>query len=161
VSVQENPSWYYSTALGWFFDYLLTPYVSIRTNWVLYPASLDRSVSEFNNSNGQVEYHEIGFSVLRHFNSGQFDPWFGAGPYLQIATLDDVNSYVVYIFISTGINYEISEDVFFCPELTWGIGSRIISSSEDRDVVINVPTGKDFSSSGIVVFMKFGVGKAF
>jgi len=161
VTVQDNSTWTYATAVGWFFDYMTTPYISLRTNWFFYPTSLSGRLNEFKEADGQIMTHEIGVSVLRHFNSSPLNPWFGVGPFLQFATIDDVNSYTIHAIISVGFDYEMTDDVYFCPELMWGIGSRIISRSEDEDVQIDVPTGKDFSSSGIVVFFKLGIGKAF
>jgi len=161
VSVQDNASWTYATAPGWFFDYLITPHVSIRTNWFFYPSLLNNDLRDYKETNGKIPLHEAGFSVLRHFSAGSLNPWFGAGPFVQLATLDDVDSYIVHVILSVGFDYEISEDVYFCPELMGGIGSRLIKSGEDKNVVIDVPTGKGFSSSGIVIFFKIGFGKAF
>jgi hypothetical protein len=161
VTLQDNASWTNAIAPGWFFDYLVTPYISLRTNWFFYPTSLNGKFGDFQKSNGKIPLHEAGFSILRHFNAGSINPWFGAGPFMQVATLDDVNSYILHIVLSVGFDYEIGEDTYFCPELMGGIGARLIRSSEEQDVVIDVPTGKDFSSSGIVVFLKLGVGKAF
>jgi len=63
--------------------------------------------------------------------------------------------------LSVGFDYEISDDTFFSPELMGGIGARIISKSEDQDVQIDVPTGRGFSSSGFILFLKLGVGRVF
>jgi len=161
IKVQDDTSWDYATAPGWFFDYLATPYISLRTNWFFYPTSLNSNYKDFQKNNGQIPLHEAGFSVLRHFNLTPLNPWFGAGPFIQFATLDDVNSYIVHAVLSVGFDYEISEDVYFCPELMGGLGARLISRGTDKNVKIDVPTGRGFSSSGLVVFLKFGVGKAF
>jgi len=161
VTVNNDTPWTYATAPGWFFDYLVTPYISLRSNWFFYPTSLNNNYRSFNKTRGQIPLHEIGFSVLRHFNVEPLNPWFGAGPFMQFATIDDINSFIIHAVLSTGFDYEISEDVYFCPELMVGVGARIISKSEENNVVIDVPTGKGFSSSGIVVFLKIGVGKAF
>jgi len=161
VTVNNNSSWNYATAPGWFFDYLLTPYISLRSNWFFYPTMFQRNLKYIDEANGRVPLHEIGFSVLRHFNAGVLNPWFGAGPFLQFASIDDINSYVVHAILSVGFDYEISEDLFFCPELMGGIGARIISQNENANMKIDVPTGRDFSSSGIVIFLKLGVGKSF
>lgn len=161
VSVQEDPSWSYSTGVGWFIDYLITPYVSIRTNLLMCPGILNKRPGEFNDAKGQMRHNELGFLLLRHLNGGEFSPWFGAGPSLQVSTFDDVNSYILFLYLSVGLDYEISEDVYFCPEMAIGIGSGIVSSDENSNVVIDVPSGKSFSSSGIVTYIKLGVGKAF
>lgn len=161
VTVQSNSSWDYATAPGWFFDYLLTPYISLRTNWFFYPTSIQHNLLDFNSTAGQIPLHEMGFSVLRHFDGGILNPWFGAGPFLQFASIDDVNSYIIHVVLSLGFDYQISDDVYFCPELMGGIGARIISKAQGQNVKIDVPTGRGFSSSGIVIFLKIGVGKAF
>ena len=161
VMIRNDASWNYATALGWFFDYQVTTYISVRSNWFFYPTSLNRNIKNFNDTNGQIPLHEIGFSVLRHFNGGKLNPWFGAGPFLQFATPGDVNSYIIHAVLSTGFNYELSTDTFFCPELMGGVGARLISRGEDQNVQIDVPTGRGFSSSGFVIFFKLGIGKAF
>lgn len=161
ITVQNNVSWNYATAPGWFFDYLLTPYIAIRTNWFFYPTSLNHDLRDFKDTNGQIPLHEVGFSVLRHFNLDGINPWFGAGPFLQFATIDDVDSYIIHAVLSVGFDYEVSDDTFFCPELMGGIGAKIISSAKGQNVVIDVPTGSGFSSSGIVIFLKIGVGRSF
>ncbi len=161
ITVQDNTNWDYATAPGWFFDYLMTPYISIRTNWFFYPTSLNNNIKDFNKTNGQIYFHEMGISVLRHFNLKPLNPWLGAGPFLQFATFDDVNSYIVHAVISVGFDYEIADDVFFCPELMGGLGARIISKNDSENVQIDVPTGRGFSSSGFIVFLKMGVGKVF
>jgi len=92
IKVQDDTSWDYATAPGWFFDYMVSPYISLRTNWFFYPTSLNNNYSDFRKTNGQIPLHEAGFSVLRHFNLTPLNPWFGAGPFIQFATLDDVNS---------------------------------------------------------------------
>jgi hypothetical protein len=160
VTVQNDSSWTYATATGWFFDALLTPYISMRTNWFFYPTPINSKLEDMNKDLGEIPLHEMGFSVLRHFNFGSLNPWFGAGPFLQFATIDDVNSYILHALLSVGFDYEISEDTFLCPQLMSGLGMKLISSKQ-QSVVIDVPTGKDFSTSGIVIFFKIGVGKAF
>lgn len=161
VTVKNSSSWDYATAPGWFVDYLLTPYISLRTNWFFYPTMFQHSPADIGKANGRVPLHEIGFSVLRHFDAGELNPWFGAGPFLQFASIDDINSYVVHAIISVGFDYEITEDIFFCPELMFGVGARIISQSANDNLQIDVPTGRGFSSSGIVIFLKIGFGKSF
>ena len=160
VKVENDASWTYASAAGWFFDYLLNPYISIRSNWFFYPAIMNSSPDDMMDSAGEIPLHEIGFSVLRHFNLKPINPWFGAGPFMQFSTLNDVNSYIIHAMLSMGFDYEITEDTFFCPEFMWGIGARILSSDEET-VQVNIPTGKDFTSSGIVIFFKLGVGRTF
>jgi hypothetical protein len=161
IIVQDNPAWENALALGWFFDYLVTPYVSLRTNWFFYPTSMGGNYTDFTEENGKITAHEIGISVLRHFEGHPLNPWFGFGPFVGFTTLDNINSYTIHAILSVGFDYQISDDVFFCPELMGGIGARIISENEEKDVSIDVPTGGDFTSSGIVVFLKIGFGKAF
>ncbi len=161
ITVQNNPTWNSAFAPGWFFDYMITPYISLRTNWFFYPTSLNNNLKNFDKTNGQIPLHELGFSVLRHFDAGVLNPWFGAGPFVQFATPDDINSYIIHAVLSLGFDYEVSEDVYFCPELMGGLGARLISRGTDENVKIDVPTGRGFSSSGIVIFLKIGVGKAF
>jgi len=161
VSVQNNSTWTYATAIGWFFDYQVTPYISVRTNWFFYPTSLNHNPADFNKTNGQIPLHEAGFSVLRHFNAGNLNPWFGAGPFIQLSTPNDINSYIFHAILSVGFDYEIGEDLYFCPELMGGIGARLLSKNENKNVQLDVPTGRGFSSSGFVIFFKIGVGKAF
>lgn len=160
VTVQKNTSWTYATAGGWFFDYMLNPYVSFRTQWFFYPEVINTGIGEMFERAGKINMHELGFSVLRHFGKGYVSPWFGAGPYLQFSTLDSVNSYILHILLSFGFDYEMFDDVFFCPEVMCGIGAGLFKS-EKNSVVIDVPTGTDFSTSGIVVFCKLGVAKSF
>jgi hypothetical protein len=162
VTVQNNASWTYATATGWFFDALFTPYISLRTNWFFYPTSINSNYKDFNKRPGEIPLHEMGFSVLRHFNLNPINPWFGAGPFMQFATINDVNSYILHALLSVGFDYEISEDTYFCPELMTGLGMKLVKSQSGQEgVQIDIPTGKDFSTSGIVVFIKIGVGKAF
>lgn len=161
IMVQDNAAWENAIALGWFFDYLITPYVSLRTNWFLYPTSMGGNYTNLTDDPGKVTGHEIGISVLRHFESNPLNPWFGFGPFVGFTTIDNINSYTIHAILSVGFDYEISEDVYFCPELMGGIGARIISENEEDDVSIDVPSGGDFTSSGIVVFLKIGFGKAF
>jgi hypothetical protein len=161
VSVQSNPKWENAAALGWFFDYLITPYVSLRTNWFFYPTSMGDDYSNLIEDNGKITGHVIGVSVLRHFEGSSLNPWFGFGPFVGFTTVDNINSYTIHAILSVGFDYQISEDVFFCPELMGGIGARIISESAGNDVSIDVPTGGNFTSSGIVVFCKIGFGKEF
>ncbi len=161
ITVQNNPTWNSALAPGGFFDYLTTPYISIRTNWFFYPTSINNNIRDFNDTNGQIPLHEVGFSVLRHFDFAPINPWFGAGPFMQFASPDDINSYILHAVLSLGFDCEVSEGVFFCPELMGGIGARLISRGSDKNVKIDVPTGRGFSSSGIVIFLKIGVGKAF
>lgn len=160
IQVQENTSWTYATATGWFFDALVTPYISLRLNWFFYPTLINNNIRDLNDRPGEIPLHEVGFSVCRHFNAGSINPWFGAGPYMQFATIDDINSYIVHILLSAGFDYEITEDVFLCPQLMSGLGMKIVKTEQDS-VVVDVPTGKNFSTSGIVIFFKIGVGKVF
>ncbi len=160
VTVQNQASWTYATAAGWFFDYLLNPYISIRTNWFFYPSTMNNKPDNWSGKMGQIPLHEIGLSVNRHFNLEPLNPWFGAGPFMQFSTIDDPNSYILHAVLSLGCDYELMDNTFFCPELMFGIGARLFSGNADT-VQINVPTGKDFTSSGIVIFFKIGIGKSF
>jgi len=160
VTVQKDATWTYATASGWFFDYMLNPYISMRTQWFFYPDAINSDMSRFGDDIGKINIHEIGFSVLRHFGKGYVSPWFGAGPYIQFATIDTFNSYIFHILLSLGVDYEFSEDLFFCPEVMCGLGAGLFKNDESN-VVIDVPTGNDFSTSGIVIFLKLGVAKAF
>lgn len=160
ITVQDNASWTYATATGWFFDALFTPYISLRMNWFFYPTPVNSDLRNVDEHPGEIPLHEIGFSVCRHFNAGPLNPWFGAGPYVQFATVDDINSYIVHILLSVGFDYEITDDVYLCPQLLSGLGMKIVKS-EENSVVVDVPTGKNFSTSGIVIFLKLGVGKVF
>jgi len=160
VQVQNETSWTYASAGGWFFDYLLNPYISFRSEWFFYPSVINGNLQDVGDNMGEIPLHEIGFSVLRHFNLQPINPWFGAGPYMQLSTINDANSYILHAVISAGFDYEFTEDTFFCPELMWGIGARLLSSDEET-VQVNIPSGKDFTSSGIVIFFKLGVGRSF
>ena len=160
VTVQNNATWSYATATGWFFDYLLNPYVSIRTHWFFYPDMINSGPAGLFERSGEINLHEAGLSVLRHFGKGYISPWFGAGPYLQFPTIDNVNAYVIHFMLSAGFDYELFEDVYFCPELMFGIGASFFTKDEGQ-VNIDVPTGRDFSTSGIVIFFKIGVAKSF
>lgn len=160
VTIRKNATWSYANACGWFMDYLLNPYVSIRTHWFFYPDIINSSPAEIFENAGVITLHEIGFSLIRHFGKGYVTPWFGAGPYLQFETIDDINSYVIHAMLSLGFDYEIMDDTYFCPELMFGIGAGFFKSDEGS-VQVDVPTGTDFSTSGIVIFFKIGVAKAF
>jgi hypothetical protein len=160
ITVQNDASWTYATAAGWFVDYQLNPYVSIRSEWFIYPVIMNCNPFRSLNSIGQIQMSEFGFSVLRHFGKGYVSPWFGAGPYLQYAALDTINSYIIHIILSLGFDYEISDDIFFCPELMFGLGASLIKS-ENKTVQFDVPSGSDFSTSGIVIFIKLGIARAF
>lgn len=160
VKVQNNSSWTYASATGWFFDYMINPYISFRSNWFFYPAIINSKPDDMKDRAGEIPLHEIGFSILRHFNLQPINPWFGAGPFMQFSTIDDVNSYILHAILSVGFDYEIIEDTFICPEFMWGIGARLVSSNQET-VQVNIPTGKDFTSSGIVIFFKLGVAKSF
>lgn len=160
VNVEKDTSWTYASSTGWFFDYLVNPYISLRTNWFFYPALINTKPCDLGNHSGEIPLHEMGFSVLRHFNLQPLNPWFGAGPFMQFSTVDDPNSYILHAILSLGFDYEFTDETFFCPEFMWGIGTRLVSS-KDETVQIDVPTGKDFTSSGIVIFFKLGVGKSF
>jgi hypothetical protein len=146
--------------MGLFFDYMVTPYISYRVDWFIYPAVINNQMYEGEIQYGAVELHAAGFSLLRHFNFKPINPWFGAGPYLQLSTVGDVDSYIIHLMLSTGFDYEIYPDTYLCPEFKFGIGTRIVSSDEDS-VVIDVPGTSDFSTSGIILFAKIGVAKAF
>ena len=161
VTVDDKSSWNYATALGWFFDYMATPYISYRLNWFFFPSAINRNYDNFDNSSkSEINLHDIGFSLLRHFDMGDANLWFGAGVYWQFSTFGDVDSYIMYAVLSLGFDYEINEDIFLCPEFITGVGTRIIKKNEDT-VNIDVPTGKNFSSSGFVILFKLGVAKAF
>lgn len=160
VTVQDNPTWTYATAVGFFFDYLINPYISYRTEWVIYPAVINHNMNISKKEYGVIELHSAGFSLLRHFNFRYFNPWFGAGPYLQFSSIGDVDSYVLHLMLSTGFDYEIYPGTFLCPDIKFGIGTRIVSSDNDS-VIIDVPGANDFSTSGIIIFARIGVARAF
>ena len=161
ITVNDKSTWSYATAVGWFFDYMATPYVSFRTNWFCFPSVINRSYDNFSNSKSEINLHDVGFSLLRHLDIADIDLWFGAGIYWQFSTLSDINSYIMHTVLSFGFDYEINEDIYLCPELITGVGMRLIKKSENKDVVIAVPTGKNFSSSGFLIFFKLGIAKAF
>lgn len=162
VTVNDKSSWDYATAAGCFFDYMTTPYISFRVNWFFFPSIINRDYDNYSNSKSEINLHDLGFSLLRHFNIiDAIDPWFGAGIYWQFATFSDVNSYAVLALLSFGFDYEISEYIYLCPEFVTGIGMRLIKKNENEDLVINVPTWKNFSSNGFVIFFKLGVARAF
>ncbi|MCL1833107.1 MAG: hypothetical protein FWG49_01270 [Leptospirales bacterium] len=160
VTVRNDSSWTYATALGLFFDYMTTPYISFRFNWFFFPSVINRNYDDFNHTKNEISFHDIGFSLLRHFDAGSMDLWFGAGAYWQFSTLDDIDSYIVYAVLSFGFDYEVSEDIYLCPEFITGIRMRLINKGEE-ETVITAPSGKNFSSSGIIVFFKLGIAKAF
>lgn len=160
VTIQNNATWSYANACGWFFDYLLNPYVSIRTHWVLYPEMINSRPVDMFDRPGEIPLHEMGLSLIRHFGKGYVSPWFGAGPYLQFDTIDNINSYVFHATLSAGFDYEFMEDVFLCPEVMFGIGAAFFKEG-NGSVQVDVPTGPDFSTSGIIIFLKIGVAKAF
>ena len=62
--------------------------------------------------------------------------------------------------LSAGFDYEFLEDIYFCPEIVFGIGAGFFKTGEGS-VQVDVPTGPDFSTSGIVIFFKLGVAKSF
>lgn len=160
VTVQNDAEWIYASAAGWFFDYQLNPFVSLRAEWFCYPSVINSNPFRSSDSIGEVNLHEIGFSVLRHFDKGYISPWFGAGPYMQFNSIGNINSYVVHILLSVGFDYELSDDLYFCPELITGVGASLIKS-DNQTVQFDVPTGGDFSTSGIVVFLKLGFARTF
>lgn len=160
VKVENNASWTYASAVGWFFDYMTTPHISFRSEWFFYPAAINSAPGEMKEHIGEMPLHEIGFSILKHYNFKPINPWVGAGPYMQFSTINDVNSYILHGMISFGCDYEFLDDTFFCPEFMCGIGVRIISSNSNT-VQIDVPTGKDFTTSGIILIAKLGVAKSF
>jgi len=160
VTVQDSATWTYATAMGMFFDYMVNPYISYRTDWFVYPAVINSEIGKGEKQYGVIEHHAVGFSLLRHFNFKHVNPWFGAGPYLQFSTVNDVDSYIIHLMLSTGFDYEIYPDTYLCPEFKFGIGTRIISSNEDS-VVIDVPGTNDFSTSGIIIFLKIGIARVF
>lgn len=160
VKIQNNATWSYASACGWFLDYMLNPYVSMRMHWIFYPDVINSPPHEMFEKAGVINLHEIGFSVKRHFGRGYVSPWFGAGPYLQFDTIDNVNSYIFHAMLSAGFDYEFVEDIYFCPEFMFGIGAGFFKNKEGS-VQVDVPTGPDFSTSGMVIFFKIGVAKAF
>ena len=160
VTIQNNATWSYANACGWFFDYLLNPYVSVRTHWLVYPDMINSRPEYMFEHPGVISLHELGLSLIRHFGKGYFSPWFGAGPYIQFDTIDNINSYVFHAMLSAGFDYETIEDVYFCPEIMFGIGAGFFKEG-NGSVQVDVPTGPDFSTSGIVIFFKLGVAKAF
>ncbi|MCL2154515.1 MAG: hypothetical protein FWH53_02500 [Leptospirales bacterium] len=161
VTVSDKSSWHYATALGLFLDYMTTPYISYRINWICFPSVINKSYDNFNSTKSEINLHDVGFSLLRHLNIDDINLWFGAGLYWQFSTFNNINSYILYSVLSLGFDYEISEDIYLCPEFITGIGMRFIEKSDNEDVVIDVPTGKNFSSNGFVMFFKLGVAKAF
>ncbi len=160
VTVQDSATWTYATAMGIFFDYMINPYISYRTEWFIYPAAINHNINESKKEFSAIELHAIGFSLLRHFNLRKINPWFGTGPYLQFSSIGDVDSYIIHLMLSLGFDYELYPDVFLCPEFKFGLGMKIIRSDKDS-VVIDVPGASDFSTSGFVLFAKIGVAKAF
>jgi len=160
VTVNDQAIWTYATGLGWFIDYRTTPYVSFRASWFCFPSVINKSYGNFNNTASEINLHDVGFSLLRYFNIYDINLWFGAGAYWQFSTLGDINSYVMYPILSLGFNYAINEDTYLCPEFVTGVGMRLIKKSAD-DVVIDVPTGRGFSSNGFIMFLKLGVAKTF
>lgn len=109
---------------------------------------------------GEISLHELGFSLIRRFGKGYVSPWFGAGPYLQFNTIDNLNSYVFHAMLSAGFDYEFLEDIYFCPEIVFGLGASFFKTDEGS-VQVDVPTGAGFSTSGIVIFFKLGVARSF
>lgn len=160
VTVRDNADWTYATAMGLFFDHMVNPYVSYRTEWFIYPAILNNNINESKKEFSAIELHAVGVSLLRHFNLRNINPWFGAGPYLQFSSLGNVDSYILHLILSTGFDYEISPGVYLCPDFKIGIGMRLIRSDDDS-VVIDVPGASDFSTSGFVFFTRIGIAKAF
>ncbi len=160
IKVQENASWAYASGFGFFFDYQANPYISFRFDWFFYPGLMNTSTENSGENLSRIKVNEAGFTVKRHFEGNLFNPWFGAGPYMQYTVPNEVDSYVLHILLSFGFDYEISDGVFLCPDFKVGLGIKLISSSEDS-VVVELPSGSDFSTSGIVVFMKIGLARSF
>lgn len=160
ITVQNDSSWTYATAGGWFFDYMVNPYVGFRTQWFFYPQIINSKPVDFFDHPGEINMHEMGFSILRHFGKGYISPWFGAGPYMQFATIDNINSYILHALLSLGFDYEFMDEFYLCPEIFCGIGAGLFSKESDK-VVVDVPTGSDFSTSGIVIFFKIGIARSF
>ena len=161
ATVNDKSAWTSATAVGWFFDYKTTPHVSFRTSWFCFPSFINKDYDNFNRDNREVNLHDIGFSLLRHFNISDIDLWFGSGIYWQFSTFSNINSYTLYATLSFGIDYEITDGLYLCPEIVTGLGMKLIKRSEQDKVEIEVPTGSNFSSNGFVVFFKLGVAKAF
>ena len=161
ATVNDKSEWTYATAMGWFLDYKTTPHISFRTSWFCFPSFINKDFDNFNRDNREVNLHDIGFSILRHFNNTDIDLWFGSGIYWQFSTFGDINSYTIYATLSFGLDSEIYEDIYLCPEIVTGLGMKLIKRSEQDKVEIEVPTGSNFSSNGFVVFFKLGVAKAF
>ena len=161
VTMADQSSWNYATAIGWFFDYMTTPYISFRINWICFPSIINKSYDNFNNTKSEINLHDLGFTLLRHLNIDYMNLWFGAGLYWQFSTPANIDSYILYSILSFGLDYEISEDIYLCPEFITGVGMRLIKKSEDEDIVIDVPSGRNFSSNGFVMFFKLGIAKAF
>ncbi len=160
VTVQDSAIWTYATAMGIFFDYRVNPYISYRTEWLIYPAVINDNIHENKKKFDVIELHAVGFSLLRHFNLKRINPWFGTGPYLQFSSIGDVDSYIIHLTLSAGFDYEIFPDTYLCPEFRFGIGMKIVRSDDDS-VVIDVPGASDFSTSGFILFAKIGIAKAF
>jgi hypothetical protein len=160
VTIQNDTTWSYANACGWFFDYMLNPYVSVRSHWLFYPGLLNSRADRMFDKIGEISLHELGFSLIRRFGKGYVSPWFGAGPYLQFNTIDNLNSYVFHAMLSAGFDYEFLEDIYFCPEIVFGLGASFFKTDEGS-VQVDVPTGAGFSTSGIVIFFKLGVARSF
>lgn len=160
VKVNESSSWAYASAVGFFFDYMINPYISFRFDWFLSPGLLNSNMSDLSKNLSRIKVHEAGFTLKRHFEGNIFNPWFGAGPYIQHTAPNEINSYVIHVLLSAGFDYEITEDVFLCPDLKFGLGMQLISS-DDESVTVELPSGGDFSTSGIVFFIKLGIAKSF
>ena len=161
ATVSDQATWDYATAAGLFFDYMTTPHISFRTSWFCFPGVINKNYGNFDTGKREIILHDIGFSLLRHFNIVDIDLWFGAGMYWQFSTFSDIDSYIMYAVLSFGFDYEISEDIYLCPEFVTGVGARLIKKSANEGVEIPLPTRKDFSSSGFTIFFKLGVAKAF
>lgn len=160
VTVHDSSTWTYATAMGVFFDYMVNPYISYRTEWFVYPAAINDNIHENKKKFAAIELQAVGFSLLRHFNLKRINPWFGTGPYLQFSSIGDVDSYIIHLTLSAGFDYEIFPDTYLCPEFRFGIGMKIVRSDSDS-VVIDVPGASNFSTSGFILFAKIGIAKVF
>ncbi len=160
IRVDDNASWTRSYALGCFFDYKFHPNIALRLDWFFLPEFLNSGMDALDSRFSRVELYEAGFLLKRYFQSNVLDSWFGAGISLQYVLIDDFNSYVIHFLLAFGFDYEIYEDVFLCPEIQSGLGMKLLSSNDDS-LVIDLPTGSDLSTSGIVIFAKLGFAKSF
>jgi len=160
IKVQEDASWAYASSFGFFFDYMMNPYVSFRFDWFFSPGLINTAYKDLGTNSTKIKVNEAGLTVKRHFEGNVLNPWFGAGPYIQYTAPAEYDSHVLHFLLSFGFDYEIADTIFLSPDFKFGLGMKLISS-EDDSVVVELPSGSDFSTSGIVVFFKLGLAKSF